>query len=141
MNHDHYSDAYIKDILSRTKTIALVGASPKPNRPSHGVMAFLQARGYRVIPVNPASAGATILGETCRASLADIDEPIDMVDMFRVADAAPGVVEEAIAVHARTLWMQQGIRHDGAAAAAEAHGIDVVMDRCPAIEYPRLFGG
>jgi predicted CoA-binding protein len=138
MNHDRYDDAYLRDILTRTKTIALVGASPRPDRPSHEVMAYLLARGYRVIPVNPGQAGGTILGQTCVASLAEIKEPIDMVDMFRAADAAPGVAEEAIAAGAKTLWMQLGIRNDEAAAAAEAAGLDVVMDRCPAIELPRL---
>jgi hypothetical protein len=140
MNHDSYDDAYLRAILARTRTIALVGASPRPDRPSHGVMAFLQAKGYRVIPVNPGVAGSAILGETCRANLVEIPERIDMVDMFRVADAAPGVVADAIAAGARTVWMQLGIRHDAAAARAEAAGIDVVMNRCPAIDYPRLFG-
>lgn len=138
MNHDHYDDSYIAGILRATKTIALVGASPKPNRPSYGVMEFLLAHGYHVIPVNPQTAGTEILGQTCVATLAEIKEPIDMVDVFRVDDAVPGVVDEAIAAGAKTVWLQLGIRHDEAAAKAEAAGLKVVMNRCPAIEIPRL---
>ena len=138
MNHDHYDDSYIAGILRATKTIALVGASPKPNRPSYGVMEFLLAHGYHVIPVNPQTAGTEILGQTCVATLAEIKEPIDMVDVFRAADAVPGVVDEAIAAGAKTVWLQLGIRHDEAAAKAEAAGLKVVMNRCPAIEIPRL---
>jgi predicted CoA-binding protein len=138
MNHDRYDDDYLRGILTRTKTIALVGASPRPDRPSHEVMAYLLAKGYRVIPVNPGQAGGTILGQTCVASLAEIEEPIDMVDMFRAADAAPAVVTAAIEAGAETVWMQLGIRNDDTARAAEAAGIEVVMDRCPMIERPRL---
>ncbi|HTH96931.1 MAG TPA: CoA-binding protein, partial [Stellaceae bacterium] len=105
MNHDSYDDAYLRDILERTRTIALVGASPKPERPSHGVMAFLQAKGYRVIPVNPGVAGGKILGETVYANLSEIPERVDMIDMFRVAGAAPEVVQDAIAIDAKTVWM------------------------------------
>ena len=138
MNHDRYDDSYIAGILRATKTIALVGASPKPNRPSYGVMEFLLAHGYHVIPVNPQTAGTEILGQPCVATLAEIKEPIDMVDVFRASDAVPGVVDEAIAVGAKIVWTQLGVRHDEAAAKAEAAGLNVVMNRCPAIEIPRL---
>lgn len=138
MNHDCYDDSYIAGILRTTKTIALVGASPKPNRPSYGVMEFLLAHGYHVIPVNPQTAGTEILDQTCVAALAEIKEPIDMVDVFRASDAVPGVVDEAIAVGAKIVWTQLGVRHDEAAAKAEAAGLNVVMNRCPAIEIPRL---
>lgn len=140
MNHDAYDDGYIRDILAETKTIALTGASPNPERPSHRVMQFLLARGYRVIPVNPGQAGKTILGQTVYAALTDIPEPIDMVDVFRASEALPGVVEEAKALspRPRVVWGQLGVRHDEAAKAAEAVGIGVVMNRCPAIEISRL---
>ncbi|MFC3071856.1 CoA-binding protein [Shinella pollutisoli] len=140
MNHDSYPDGYLADILRRTKVIALVGASPNPERPSHRVMAFLLRKGYRVIPVNPGQAGKEILGRTVYASLADIPEPVDMVDVFRAPEALPSVVDEVLAMKTRpkAIWGQLSVRHDGAAAKAEAAGIDVVMDRCPAIEYPRL---
>ena len=120
------------------RTIAIVGASPRPERPSHGVMAYLQRHGYRAIPVNPNAAGTTINGETCYASLADVPEPIDMVDIFRRSEAAGAAVDEAIAVGAKVVWMQLGVRDDAAAARAEARGLKVVMNRCPAIEIPRL---
>lgn len=136
----HYDDSFIKNILSSTKTIALVGASANPERPSHEVMHFLQSRGYRVIPVNPGLAGQELLGETVRASLRDIPEPIDMVDIFRASDAVPPIVEDAIAIKAKTVWMQLNVRHDEAAARAQAAGLAVVMDRCPKIETGRLFG-
>ena len=140
MNHDSYADYYIADILRSTKVIALVGASPNPERPSHRVMAFLLRKGYRVIPVNPGQAGKEILGQPVAARLADIAEPIDMIDVFRAADALPSVVEEALALSPlpKVIWGQLSVRHDQAAERAEAAGIDVVMDRCPAIEYPRL---
>jgi predicted CoA-binding protein len=140
MNHDTYPDYYITDILRSTKLIALVGASPNPERPSHRVMAFLLRKGYRVIPVNPGQAGKEILGQPVVARLADIDEPIDMVDVFRAAHALPSLVEEVLALDPlpKVIWGQLSVRHDGAAAIAEAAGIKVVMDRCPAIEYPRL---
>jgi predicted CoA-binding protein len=140
MDHDHYSDAYLRDILTRTRTIAIVGASPKPERPSHGVMAFLKRKGYRVIPVNPGVAGQQILGETVVARLADITEPVDMVDVFRNSADAGGVVDEAIAVGAKFVWMQLGVRDDEAAARGEEAGLSIVMNRCPAIEIPRLIG-
>lgn len=140
MNHDSYTDYYIADILRSTKVIALVGASPNPERPSHRVMAFLLRKGYRVIPVNPGQAGKEILGQPVVARLADIVEPIDMVDVFRAADALPDLVDEILALSPlpKTIWGQLSVRHDAAAAKAEAAGIRVVMDRCPAIEYPRL---
>ena len=140
MNHDTYPDYYIAAILRSTKVIALVGASPNPERPSQRVMAFLLRKGYRVIPVNPGHAGQEILGQPVAARLADIAEPIDMIDIFRAASALPSVVEEALALSPlpKVIWGQLSVRHDEAAAAAEAAGIKVVMDRCPAIEYPRL---
>jgi predicted CoA-binding protein len=140
MNHDSYPDYYIADILRGTKTIALVGASPNPERPSHRVMAFLLRKGYRVFPVNPGQAGKEIHGQKVYARLADVPEPIDMIDVFRAADALPALVEEILELPAlpKTIWGQLSVRHDGAAERAEAAGIKVVMDRCPAIEYPRL---
>ncbi|MEX2199824.1 MAG: CoA-binding protein [Dongiaceae bacterium] len=140
IDHDNYSDDYIRDILASVRTIAVVGASPKPDRPSHRVMAFLQRTGYRTIPVNPTAAGQTINGESCRASLAEIAEPVDMVDIFRRSEHAGAAVDEAIAIGAKIVWMQLGVRDDAAAARAEAAGLSVVMNRCPAIEHPRLFG-
>ena len=135
-----YPDAKIRSILERVKTIAMVGASPNWNRPSYFVMKYLQGKGYRVIPVNPAIAGKTLLGETAYASLRDIPEKVDMVDMFRVAEEAPGVVDDAIAIGAKVVWMQLGIRNDEAAATAETAGIEVIMNRCPKIEFGRLGG-
>ena len=138
MDHEHYSDAYLRDILTGARTIAVVGASPRRERPSHRVMAYLQRHGYRAIPVNPNAAGETILGETCYATLADIPEPIDMVDIFRRSEMAGAAVDAAIAIGAKAVWMQLGVRDDEAAARAEAAGLKVVMNRCPAIEIPRL---
>ncbi len=132
------TDAKLRDLLKSTHTIALVGASPKPNRASHGVMAFLQQSGYRVIPVNPVAAGTTILGETVVAALADITEPVDMVDVFRRAEDTIEVAEEAVAIGAKSLWLQLGIANDDSARIATEGGLDVVMDRCTAIEVSRL---
>ncbi len=135
-----YSDAQLRAILRRVKTIAMVGASSNWNRPSYFVMKYLQNKGYRVIPVNPGIAGQTLLGENVYANLRDIPQPVDMVDMFRAAREAPAVVEDAIAIGAKVVWMQLGIRNDAAAAKAEAAGIEVVMNRCPKIEFGRLGG-
>ena len=138
LDHQSYSDDYLRDILTSARTIAVVGASPRRERPSHRVMAYLQRRGYRTIPVNPFAAGGTINGETVYASLAEVPEPIDMVDIFRRPEAAGAVVDGAIAVGVKIVWMQLGVRDDAAAARAEANGLKVVMNRCPAIEIPRL---
>jgi O-acetylhomoserine (thiol)-lyase len=135
-----YSDAQLRAILQRVKTIAMVGASSNWNRPSYFVMKYLQGKGYRVIPVNPGIAGQILLGEKVYASLRDISEPVDMVDVFRAASETPAIVEDAIAIGAKVVWMQLGIRNDAAAAMAEEAGIEVVMNRCPKIEFGRLGG-
>ena len=142
MSHDHYDPAQIRDILTSTRRIAMVGASPNASRPSNGVLRFLVDKGYDVIPINPGHAGGTIHGQTVVASLADIDEPVDMVDVFRAADQLPAVVDEVLAMRHRpkVIWAQLGVRNDDAARRAEQAGITVIMDRCPAIEYPRLIG-
>ncbi len=132
------SDKEIADLLNSVRTIALVGASPKADRPSHRVMAKLLAHGYRVIPVNPGLAGTDIQGQRVVAALADISEPIDMVDIFRNSESAGEVVVDAMTSGARAVWMQLGVINEAAAARAEAAGLKVVMDRCPAIEIPRL---
>ena len=131
------SDAEIRDILTSVKSIALVGWSPKPDRPSHGVAAFLKRRGYRVIPVNPGQAGQEALGETVVAALAEAG-PVDMVDIFRRSEEAGAVVDQAIAVGAKVVWMQLGVVDEAAAERARMAGLKVVMNRCPAIEIPRL---
>jgi predicted CoA-binding protein len=139
-----YSDGDLRAILGRVRVIAMVGASPMWRRPSYFAMKYLQSKGYRVIPVNPAAAGETILGETVYAALADVPDRFDMVDIFRNSEAAGAVTDEAIALKDEKkisiVWMQLGVRDDGAAARAEAAGLDVVMDRCPKIEWGRLFG-
>jgi predicted CoA-binding protein len=134
------TDALIADILRSTRVIALVGWSPNPERPSHRVGTFLHARGYRVIPVNPGQAGQQALGETVRADLAGITEPVDMIDIFRRSSEVLPVVEEALArlPGLRTVWMQLGVENAEAAALAEGRGVQVVQNRCPAIEIPRL---
>jgi len=137
-DHEHYDDAYLRGILSTVRTIAMVGASPNWTRPSFFAMKYLQAKGYRVIPVNPTAAGQTILGETVYASLAEVPVPVDMVDVFRNSEAAGPIADEAIAIGAKVLWMQLGVRNDEAARRAEAAGLKVVMNRCPKIEYGRL---
>ena len=132
------SDQDIAHLLSRVRYIALVGASDRPGRASNSVMRFLQTRGYKVFPVNPQLVGQEIHGEPVVASLSDIEEPIDMVDIFRRPQAAGEAVDEAIAVGAKSVWLQLGVINHEAAARAEAAGLDVVMDRCPAIDIPRL---
>jgi predicted CoA-binding protein len=140
MDHDSYDRNLIRDILKTTKSIAMVGASPNPSRPSYGVMHFLLSKGYHVIPINPGHAGKEIQGQTVVASLADVDEPVDMVDVFRAADQLPAVIDEVLAMPHRpkVIWGQLTVRNDAAAGRAEAEGLTVIMDRCPAIEYPRL---
>jgi len=140
MNHDSYSDSYIRGILNTVKTIAMVGASVNEIRPSYFVFKYLLERGYRMIPVNPGHAGGTLLGQRIYARLADIPEPVDMIDIFRPAPYALGIVQEALTLKPRpqVIWMQLGIRNDEAAALAEAGGMKVVMNRCPKIEYGRL---
>lgn len=128
----------IIDLLRNAKTIAMVGASDRPDRASHGVMRFLQAKGYQVIPVNPQLAGQQIHGEPVVASLADIDQPIDIVDIFRNSNAAGPVIDEAIAAGAKAVWTQLGVFNDEAVARAEAAGLKAVVNRCPKIEMPRL---
>ena len=135
-----YDDAYLRALLKRVKTIASVGVSANDMRPSYFAMLYLQQKGYRVIPVNPRYAGRRILGETVVASLAELPEPPDMVQVFRKAEDAPAVVDEAIRAGAKVVWLQLGIRSDAAAEKARAAGLEVVMDRCPKIEYGRLFG-
>lgn len=134
------TDDDIRRILTGVKTIAVVGWSPKPDRPSHGVAAFLRRKGYRVIAVNPGQAGQVALGEVVRASLADIGEPVDMVDIFRRSEEAGAVVDEALAAlpGLKAIWMQLGVVDEAAAVRARSAGVEVVMDRCPAIDIPRL---
>jgi len=138
MSHDHYLDNYLHDILTGVRTIAVIGASPRPQRPSHRVMHYLQRHGYRAIPVNPNACDGDILGQRCYAGLAAVPEPVDMVDVFRRSEFARAAVDDAIAAGAKVVWMQLGVRDDKAAARAEAAGLKVVMNRCPAIEIPRL---
>jgi predicted CoA-binding protein len=140
MTHDHYERSLIRDILKSVKTIAVIGASANPSRASYGVMRFLLSKGYHVIPVNPGHAGHEIHGQKVVARLADIDEPVDMVDVFRAADHLPAVVDEVLAMKTqpKVLWGQLSVRNDAAAEKAEAKGMTVIMDRCPAIEYPRV---
>jgi hypothetical protein len=133
-------EALIRSVLTSVRTIALLGASPKPERPSYGVMRFLLARGYDVHPVNPGQAGGQILGRTVHAAMSDIPVPIDMVDVFRASEALPAIVDELLALEPRprVLWTQLGVRDNAQAARASAAGVSVIQDRCPAIEIPRL---
>jgi uncharacterized protein len=140
MNHDSYSDAYIRDILTRNHTIAMVGASANTSRPSYFAMKYLKEKGFRIIPVNPGQEGQTILGEKVYGSLAAIPDKVDIVDIFRNSEAALGITREAIAIGASVVWMQLGVRNEEAARLAEDAGIEVVMNRCPKIEYGRLSG-
>jgi predicted CoA-binding protein len=140
MDHNSYPDSYIRGILNSVKTIAVVGVSPNTVRPSYFVFKYLLERGYRMIPVNPGQAGKELLGQKIYAKLADIPEPIDMVDVFRASEHALPIVREAIALDPRpkVIWMQLTVRNDEAAQLAEANGMKVVMNRCPKIEYGRL---
>jgi len=138
IDHDNYDDDYIRAILRKTTVIAMVGASANWNRPSYFAMKYLQQKGYHVIPVNPREVGKDILGEKVYGDLADIPVKIDMVDCFRNSDAIPPIADAAIKIGAKVLWMQLGVRNDATADKAEAAGLDVVMNRCPKIEYGRL---
>ena len=140
MNHESYDDSYIRGILNTVKTIAMVGVSAKDSRPSYFAFKYLLERGYRMIPVNPGLAGKDLLGQKAYARLADIPEPVDMVDIFRASAFALPIVEEALKMQPRprVVWMQLGVRNDAAAALAEQNGMKVVMNRCPKIEYGRL---
>lgn len=142
MNHDAYDNDYIAGILNATRTVAVVGASANDVRPSFFVTKYLIDKGFVVYPINPGQAGKEIAGRLTYARLADVPEAIDMVDIFRASDAVPAIVEEALALRPlpKVLWMQLTVRHDAAAAKAEAAGIKVVMNRCPKIEYGRLSG-
>lgn len=138
----NYSDASLREILSRTKRIAMVGVSLNPVRPSNFVARYLGLKGFHVIPVNPVAAGETLYGQTVVGALADIDGPVDMIDIFRRSEAVPEIVDEALALFADidTIWMQIGVEHAQAAAKAESRGVTVIQNRCPKIEYQRLFG-
>jgi predicted CoA-binding protein len=137
-----YPDAFLTDILNRTKVVAVVGVSTNPVRPSYYVARYLGLKGYTVIPVNPVYAGGQLFGQIIRADLSEIDEPIDMVDIFRRSEHVPAIVDEALEhlPNLKTVWMQIGVEHAEATAKAEAIGLDVVQNRCPKIEYQRLFG-
>ncbi|MCM0613674.1 CoA-binding protein [Marinobacter sediminum] len=132
------SPEQMRVILESIRTIALVGASEKTNRPSHEVMEFMQKQGYRVIPVNPRIAGKTLLGETVYADLASLPEPVDMVELFLAPERTDAIIDEAVDLHIPVLWMQIGVINENGAARAEAAGLTVVMDRCPKQEIPRL---
>ena len=137
-----YSDKHLKEILQRTQVVAVVGVSMNPVRPSYYVARYLSLKGFTVIPVNPGHAGKELFGQTVRASLSEISEPVDMVDIFRRSESVPPIVDEALDAfpNLRTIWMQIGVENADAAAKAQARGVDVVMNRCPKIEYQRLFG-
>ena len=140
MNHDRYDDNYIRGLLNTVKTIAVVGVSANTSRPSYFVFKYLLERGYRMIPVNPGIADRDLLGRTVYATLLDIPEPVDMVDVFRASEHVLPIVAQALQMQPRpgVIWMQLGVRNDEAAALAEANGLKVVMNRCPKIEYGRL---
>lgn len=140
MNHETYDDAFIRGILDKVKTVAVVGASQGDDKPSMFVVKYLSERGYRVFPINPGRAGQLVAGVKAYGRLADVPEPIDMVDVFRRSDAVPAVLDEVLALSPRPkiFWMQLGVRNEDAAARAEAAGMTVVMNRCPKIEYGRL---
>ena len=142
MSHDRYDDAHIREILNSVKNVAIVGASPAEHRPSHFVVKYLAERGYKVFPINPGQGGNKIAGIPAYARLADVPEPLDMVDVFRSPEHIPAVIDEVLALphRPRVFWMQLGVRHDESAARAEAAGMQVVMNRCPKIEYGRLSG-
>ena len=140
IDHEHYPDSYIRDILSSVRIIAVVGASQKWNRPSYFMAKYLQSKGYRIVPVNPGLVDQEILGEHVYASLKDIPFKIDMVDIFRNSEAAGPIAEEAVEIGADVVWMQLGVRNDKAAETAEKAGLKVVMNRCPKIEFSRLYG-
>ncbi|MEL7542445.1 MAG: CoA-binding protein [Pseudomonadota bacterium] len=137
---EQYDDADIRRILKTTSTVAMVGASTNENRPSFFVLKYLLEKGYHVIPVNPGAAGKEILGQTVVASLDEIDEDVDMVDVFRPSSATPDIARDAVAIGAKTLWLQLGVFNDEAATIARDAGLDVIMNRCPKIEYGRLCG-
>ena len=140
MPHDSYTDDHIRSVLTSVRSIAVVGASPNPARPSHGVTGFLLGKGFDVFAINPGHAGKMINGAMTCASLADLPHPVDMVDVFRRSEHLDGVVDEALALPTLpgVIWTQLGVRDDAAAARAEAAGIIVIQNRCPAIEMPRL---
>ncbi len=138
IDHDAYPPAYLRAILERARTIAVIGASPEPWRPSFGVTRYLQRVGYRIVPVNPTALGETLHGEPFHARLQNVPGPVDLVNVFRRPDAVGEAVDQAIAVKAPALWMQLGIRNDESCARAEAAGIAVVMNRCISVEHSRL---
>jgi uncharacterized protein len=142
MEHDHYAPEYVRDILQTSKTIALVGASSNDVRPSYLVMKYMLSKGYRVIPINPGLAGQSLLGQTVYATLKDVPDQIDMVDIFRNSEAAGTIVDEALALphKPKVIWMQLSVRNDVAAQRAEAAGLKVIMNRCPKMEYGKLSG-
>ncbi|MBM6595623.1 CoA-binding protein [Microvirga pudoricolor] len=142
MDHDNYSNDYIRGILQTVKTIALVGASQNPARPSWIVMKYLADKGYDVIPINPGLAGKELLGKTVYARLADIPHPVDMVEIFRNSEAAGPITDEALSLDPlpKVIWMQLSVRNDEAAKRAENKGVQVVMNRCPKIEFGRISG-
>ncbi len=140
MNHDNYSNDYIRGTLNSVRSFAMVGASANTVRPSYFVLKYLLDKGYVVVPVNPGSAGSEILGQKVYASLHDMPEPVDVVEIFRNSEAALGITKDAIEIGAKVVWMQLSVRNDEAARLAEEAGLTVVMNRCPKIEYARLSG-